>query len=542
MSRTGKETASSLPPGTAVIRLPATPGSVMTREQLEGVGDALEAAASEGPRLLLLTGTPAGHFGRGLSTEALRRPGGREEGYLIPLQAASVPLVHRLLTFPAPTAAVIEGPALGAHLTLALLCDVRGAVPGERTLMGYPEVGLGMLPALGGIPCLARVTGPVRAAELLVSGRRVEAADALRLGLVDTLLGEETPESEMAEWMEANRRRAGRRRRKPRRYPQGKTWADLLLEGTRFGRRWLFRRLARRLEGIVRDEVLRTALLGELRLGMEEDPEEAAAAAREEAAECALREPADNALSVLTMREWAGKGEARWDIPQDAARKLQGTWYREGLTLLLDGMKTEDVDAAAREAGMGPGPCRLMDRDGMGEVVPLVREAMERLPDPAVDPAVEALSAGLLEREMGGGQRFYRYGGRRPEPVQPIYHLVDRVRGEREMDRPRPGRREAADRLVLALVTEASRGIDEDHPAWVWDLTAITVLEWAAAGAGPLRRSERSEGRLLQRAPELAERWGVRLEAAGPREGKRWFPDWPLTSPGPEEPQTSSPR
>jgi len=90
--------------------------------------------------------------------------------------------------------AAVNGAALGGGLELALACDLR--VAAAHAEMGLPEVGLGIIPGAGGTVRLPRAIGVGRAKDLILTGRRVGAAEALALGLVSRVarpgaLGEE---------------------------------------------------------------------------------------------------------------------------------------------------------------------------------------------------------------------------------------------------------------------------------------------------------------------------------------------------------------
>ena len=81
-----------------------------------------------------------------------------------------------------PVVAAITGYALGGGLELALAADFR--VAGERASVGQPEILLGVIPGAGGTQRLPRLVGPARAKDIVFSGRMVDAAEALRIGLV----------------------------------------------------------------------------------------------------------------------------------------------------------------------------------------------------------------------------------------------------------------------------------------------------------------------------------------------------------------------
>ena len=88
---------------------------------------------------------------------------------------------------PKPTCAAVTGYALGGGLELALCCDFR--VAGDNARLGQPEILLGIIPGAGGTQRLPRLIGPARAKDLVFSGRHVRAEEALRIGLVDEVVG-----------------------------------------------------------------------------------------------------------------------------------------------------------------------------------------------------------------------------------------------------------------------------------------------------------------------------------------------------------------
>jgi enoyl-CoA hydratase/carnithine racemase len=82
-----------------------------------------------------------------------------------------------------PTIAAVEGYALGGGCELALSCDF--IVASDDAIFGLPEVGLGLVPGGGGTQLLSRRVGLNRALDLILTGRRVSAPEAIDLGLAD---------------------------------------------------------------------------------------------------------------------------------------------------------------------------------------------------------------------------------------------------------------------------------------------------------------------------------------------------------------------
>ncbi len=87
---------------------------------------------------------------------------------------------------PKPVVAAITGYALGGGCELALACDWRVAAADAK--LGQPEINLGVIPGAGGTQRLARLIGPARTKDLIMSGRFVDAEEALRIGLVDRVV------------------------------------------------------------------------------------------------------------------------------------------------------------------------------------------------------------------------------------------------------------------------------------------------------------------------------------------------------------------
>ncbi len=100
---------------------------------------------------------------------------------------------EELAALPVPAIAALRGYTLAGGAELAIACDLR--VAGADTEIGFPEVRVGIFPGAGGVLRLPRLVGDGAARDLLFTGRRIDAAEALRMGLVDRVV---EPEQSLA--------------------------------------------------------------------------------------------------------------------------------------------------------------------------------------------------------------------------------------------------------------------------------------------------------------------------------------------------------
>ena len=166
----------------ATIRLDRPPANALAREvSLELSSTAKEVRADDDVRAVVVWGGE--HiFAAGADVKAMVDYGPDEVASDV---GALEQACRDVEAIPAITIAAVNGYALGGGCELALSCDFRFAAQDAR--IGLPEVRLGIIPGSGGTQRLPRVVGLPRARDLVYTGRHVDAAEALEIGLVDRI-------------------------------------------------------------------------------------------------------------------------------------------------------------------------------------------------------------------------------------------------------------------------------------------------------------------------------------------------------------------
>jgi enoyl-CoA hydratase/carnithine racemase len=144
-------------------------------------------------RLIVVTGSTPGCFCAGADRQELA-----QRTALDAFNLRSARLFEAIAAAPTPVLAVIDGPAIGGGLELALACDVRVATSAAR--FAFPETALGVLPAAGGTRRLPAMVGVARAKEMILFGRELSASDALAWGLVNEVVDRAALPAAIARW------------------------------------------------------------------------------------------------------------------------------------------------------------------------------------------------------------------------------------------------------------------------------------------------------------------------------------------------------
>ena len=166
----------------AVVTLNRPPVNAMTEDFARELKEAFGDCGDPSVRAVVVTGQP--HFAAGADIKGFQATfdAGVEERSAWTLQEA----IGILECLEKPTIAAVHGYALGGGLELAMGADFRFLAEDAR--VGQPEILLGLIPGAGGTQRLARLVGYQRAKEMVLSGRQVDAREALEIGLADHVL------------------------------------------------------------------------------------------------------------------------------------------------------------------------------------------------------------------------------------------------------------------------------------------------------------------------------------------------------------------
>ena len=170
--------------GIACIRLARPPVNALDLTMVRGVIAALKQAAADGAvRAVVIASAVAKRFCAGLDIVDLAGRSPNEIRTLV--HELYVGLFDAQCQLGKPTIAAVNGAARGGGMTLAVSCDI--VLAGESATFGYPEIDLGVLPAIHFVH-LPRIIGRHRAFELLFTGRAFDAEQAAALGLVNRVV------------------------------------------------------------------------------------------------------------------------------------------------------------------------------------------------------------------------------------------------------------------------------------------------------------------------------------------------------------------
>ncbi|MFY9700921.1 MAG: enoyl-CoA hydratase-related protein [Terriglobales bacterium] len=158
--------------------------NAVSYELIDDLIRALDEVSKSSARILILTGAGKA-FCSGLDLDDLKALIGRTPEQNLKDSRTMVSLFRSLYEFPKPTIAAVNGAAVAGGTGLALLCDFTLAVPEAK--FGYTEVRIGFVPAIVST-FLLRQVGEKIARDLLLTGRIFDAAEALKMGLINEIV------------------------------------------------------------------------------------------------------------------------------------------------------------------------------------------------------------------------------------------------------------------------------------------------------------------------------------------------------------------
>jgi len=169
--------------GVAVVRLDNPKVNALSTALLRQLEGAARVLTDDPPGAVVVTGGDR-LFAAGADISEF---GGPDEARVV--GGAFTRALNAVAAIPRAVIAAVSGFALGGGCELALACDLR--IASTRAKFGQPEILLGVIPGGGGTQRLARLVGPSRAKDLILTGRQVGAEEALRIGLVDEVVAPE---------------------------------------------------------------------------------------------------------------------------------------------------------------------------------------------------------------------------------------------------------------------------------------------------------------------------------------------------------------
>ena len=163
-----------------VITINNPPQNFLTEPEIVSLSDLQRWTDNESLRGLIIQGKGR-HFSAGADKNNIMTAPD-EEGIKANL-AKGKKVLNYLWDLPIPTIAAIKGVCMGGGLEVALSCHIR--VCSEKSLFSFPESGLGIMPGLHGTVKLPGIVGMANAIDMLLTGKTIDAEEALRIKLVD---------------------------------------------------------------------------------------------------------------------------------------------------------------------------------------------------------------------------------------------------------------------------------------------------------------------------------------------------------------------
>lgn len=187
------------------INIANQPMNVLNNESIPALSEALEKVYTNSDVKGIILTSERPEFIAGADLKMILQNNGRAPEELFKLSMSLNTIFRKMETNGKPIVAAMNGTALGGGYEVCLACHHRVALNNPKSIIGLPEVTIGLLPGGGGTQRLPRMIGMEAAAPLLLEGKRVSPKDALALGMVDQLA--DSPEEMLqkaVEWIETH--------------------------------------------------------------------------------------------------------------------------------------------------------------------------------------------------------------------------------------------------------------------------------------------------------------------------------------------------
>jgi enoyl-CoA hydratase len=168
----------------AILTVNRPPANALSRSLIQALSDQFDQMASEPEIKAVVIHGEGRFFSAGADIKEFTEVGSAEE--FTSLAKSGQQVFSRIEAFDKPVIAAIHGASLGGGLELALACHIRIAEAGTK--FGLPELNLGLIPGFAGTQRLPRLVGVPKATEMILTSEPIDAADALKWGLVNQIV------------------------------------------------------------------------------------------------------------------------------------------------------------------------------------------------------------------------------------------------------------------------------------------------------------------------------------------------------------------
>ena len=168
-----------------LITIDHPPVNILNSKAIAELNDCLEEMGQSAEvKVIVFTGAGNIAFIAGADVKEIAKLGSAKEGEEVAKKGQAV--INKIEKMGKPVIAAINSICLGGGNELAMACHLR--IASDRARFGQPEINLGIIPGFGGTQRLARLVGPSKAREIILTGDTITAQEALRIGLVDRLV------------------------------------------------------------------------------------------------------------------------------------------------------------------------------------------------------------------------------------------------------------------------------------------------------------------------------------------------------------------